>query len=100
MEISDQIMCHQTTKLKDNYYPLTVYFLSFFQHQQKSAECKKRCVRAKNEYVLSLESTNRFLENYYNNFLGTLVDVSIDSKNCVQGCTLRSYNFVIPVHVV
>lgn len=46
----------------------------FEKHQQKSAECKKRCVRAKNDYVLSLESTNRFLENYYNNFLGTLVD--------------------------
>lgn len=47
------------------------------KHQQKSTECKKRCVKAKNEYVLSLESTNRFLENYYNGFLKTLVDVSI-----------------------
>ncbi|PFX15089.1 SLIT-ROBO Rho GTPase-activating protein 1 [Stylophora pistillata] len=44
------------------------------KHQQKSTECKKRCVKAKNEYVLSLESTNRFLENYYNGFLKTLVD--------------------------
>lgn len=47
----------------------------FEKQQQKFADCKKRCVKAKNDYVLSLESTNRFLENYYNNFLGTLLDV-------------------------
>ncbi|XP_068757781.1 SLIT-ROBO Rho GTPase-activating protein 2B-like [Montipora capricornis] len=47
----------------------------FEKQQQKFADCKKRCVKAKNDYVLSLESTNRFLENYDNNFLGTLLDV-------------------------
>lgn len=46
----------------------------FEKHQQKFSESKKRCTKAKNDYVLSLASTNRFLENYYNKFLGTLVD--------------------------
>ncbi|KAJ7351127.1 SLIT-ROBO Rho GTPase-activating protein 3 [Desmophyllum pertusum] len=46
----------------------------FEKHQQKFTECKKKSVKAKNDYVLSLESTNRFLENYYKGFLSTLVD--------------------------
>lgn len=47
----------------------------FEKQQQKFVDCKKRCVKAKNDYVLSLESTNRFLKSYYSDFLGTLVNV-------------------------
>ena len=57
-----------------------VFFL-LLQQQQKFVDCKKRCVKAKNDYVLSLESTNRFLKNYYSDFLGTLVNVSIKKIN-------------------
>ena len=56
-------------------------FYLLLQQQQKFVDCKKRCVKAKNDYVLSLESTNRFLKNYYSDFLGTLVNVSMKTNN-------------------
>ncbi|EDO46865.1 predicted protein, partial [Nematostella vectensis] len=44
------------------------------KHQQRYSENKRKSVKAKNEYVLALKSTNSFLQYYYTNCLGDLVD--------------------------
>ena len=68
--------CRATTDFSDFQVIMERPFSS--QQQQRFNECKKKNIKAKNDYVLSLESTNKFMKTYFNKYLRDIVDVSID----------------------
>ncbi|KAK3728742.1 hypothetical protein QZH41_002667 [Actinostola sp. cb2023] len=45
------------------------------QHQQRYSENKRKSVKAKNEYIMYLQASNKFLQTYFNKNLSDLIDV-------------------------